>query len=371
MNIKIRKSLRNLPTTPKIKPTGFTLIEFLVASSLALIVITAAGSTYLLTRKLNNSTQARLAIQQDLRNASTQLTRDARMAGTFGCFNTDTSKKASASISPVDFPNLPNGMQPVVLNQNNDDGYGVAVLQGSNIPAAIQALNPQSEVLVLTYGKGSAGILTSPANLTNFNQIKVANIENDQNVNQAVSNKANLVLSNCRGAITISPPYSFTGDTLTLSGGKTLGSSVLGASGGAQGELSLSQLYAAAYFIGEVGGTRGLLRTEIDNNGQWSTSPQLLVQGVRNMNISFGYVSPGSCDLDKAVNNETFDFSTTLNNKALPALIRIHMQYDTDATTRGSSASALADYIINATVRGGNACATRSPIPDTSALATP
>ncbi|WP_230471661.1 PilW family protein, partial [Kingella kingae] len=70
------------------KPKGFTLIEFLVASSLAIIVISAAGGTYFMTRKLSDTTQKRLDIQQNLRNAASLLTRDARNAGTFGCFNT-------------------------------------------------------------------------------------------------------------------------------------------------------------------------------------------------------------------------------------------------------------------------------------------
>ena len=41
------------------KPKGFTLIEFLVASSLAIIVISAAGGTYFMTRKLSDATQKR------------------------------------------------------------------------------------------------------------------------------------------------------------------------------------------------------------------------------------------------------------------------------------------------------------------------
>lgn len=69
------------------KIKGFSLIEFLVASALSLIVLMAVTSTYFTARNLNSAATSRLSVQQDLRNASALLVRDARMAGSFGCFN--------------------------------------------------------------------------------------------------------------------------------------------------------------------------------------------------------------------------------------------------------------------------------------------
>ena len=66
---------------------GFSLIEFLVASALSMIVLLAVSSSYFTARSLNTAATARLNVQQDLRNASNQIVRDARMAGNFGCFN--------------------------------------------------------------------------------------------------------------------------------------------------------------------------------------------------------------------------------------------------------------------------------------------
>ena len=45
---------------------GFTLIEFLVASALAVIVIMAATGTYFITRKLNDSAEQRVDFQRNL-----------------------------------------------------------------------------------------------------------------------------------------------------------------------------------------------------------------------------------------------------------------------------------------------------------------
>lgn len=66
---------------------GFSILEFLVASLLSMIVLMAVSSTYFTARGLNKSANTRIGIQQDLRNTANMIVRDARMAGNFGCFN--------------------------------------------------------------------------------------------------------------------------------------------------------------------------------------------------------------------------------------------------------------------------------------------
>ncbi|MBP8045359.1 MAG: prepilin-type N-terminal cleavage/methylation domain-containing protein, partial [Neisseria sp.] len=63
---------------------GFSLIEFLVASVLSMIVLIAIGSGYFAARKINDVSLGRLGVQQDMRNAANLIVRDARMAGSFG-----------------------------------------------------------------------------------------------------------------------------------------------------------------------------------------------------------------------------------------------------------------------------------------------
>ena len=107
------------------KHKGFTLIEFLVASALAIIVIAAAGGTYFMTRKVNDAAQRKLEIQQNLRNAASMMTRDARNAGTFGCFNMASGRG---------FPVLPDSLTSIGLKINNEnDGFGVRQLSKSDI----------------------------------------------------------------------------------------------------------------------------------------------------------------------------------------------------------------------------------------------
>lgn len=67
------------------KQHGFSLIEFMVASAISMIVLLAAGSTYFTTTKLKQETQNKVSTQQDLRNAGDLIRRDLRQAGDFGC----------------------------------------------------------------------------------------------------------------------------------------------------------------------------------------------------------------------------------------------------------------------------------------------
>ena len=80
-----KRLLNHIPN--KIAIRGFSILEFLVASLLSMIVLMAVSSTYFTARGLNKSANARIGIQQDLRNAANMIVRDARMAGNFGCFN--------------------------------------------------------------------------------------------------------------------------------------------------------------------------------------------------------------------------------------------------------------------------------------------
>lgn len=83
----MRRKMLNVPKGSYDGMKGFTIIEFLVAGLLSMIVLMAVGSSYFTSRKLNDAANERLAAQQDLRNAATLIVRDARMAGSFGCFN--------------------------------------------------------------------------------------------------------------------------------------------------------------------------------------------------------------------------------------------------------------------------------------------
>ncbi len=77
----MRRKMLNVPKGSYDGMKGFTIVEFLVAGLLSMIVLMAVGSSYFTSRKLNDAANERLSAQQDLRNAATLIVRDARMAG--------------------------------------------------------------------------------------------------------------------------------------------------------------------------------------------------------------------------------------------------------------------------------------------------
>ncbi len=331
----------------KSKIHGFTLIEFLVASSLAVIVIMAASSTYFITRKLGQSAQEKINVQNNLRNAATLITRDARSAGSFGCFSTGGVFSGAAGTTAAhagSFPVLDKvgiGVNSSIrMNNTSNSGYGVIWtndLSGFNLPSGAGG----SHALIFIYGKGNVGITKIATN-----SVELINSEN-ADIRDTVSAKGPLVLSSCENAITLT----------NTSGGKVVGFDSIALSNEMQtgdlNRLSVSKLYAAAYLVGDVnGGGSALLRYEMDAGGKWS-NPQILSKDVSKMDVSFAYEQ--NCDVAASIPSDSmkFKYSNNLAHPNLPALIQMRLTY---------AGSAQTEYIINAGVRGGNQCTTQIAI---------
>lgn len=340
---------------PSNKIKGFTLIEFLVASSLAIIVIMAAGSTYFFTRRLNDNAQTRVDRQNALRNAATMISRDARVAGTFGCFVTggavketgDSAKTTKANSG--EFPRFTAGGTHVSFNNENSAGYGVAVVTANNaqtmignIPAGVELTG---DMLVFVYGKGNTGVgIEDPAraDFANLAKVTVNMATIDPDVREGLGSNA-LVLSSCAHAYNANGSAQ-SGNAITFSAvnanGKFTKEKV--------GELSLSRMYAVGYVLANVNGVRSLLRFQTGADGTWmGADPQLLVSNISAMRYSFAYAN--SCDLEASAPAAgiQFAYSDQLEQQNLPALIQIQLDYE----------QGLPPYVINANIRGGNACA--------------
>lgn len=346
------------------KPKGFTLIEFLVASALAIIVIAAAGGTYFMTRRMNDNTQRKLEIQQNLRNAASMLTRDARNAGTFGCFNMASGR---------DFPALTSGLTSIGLKINNteNDGFGVQQLPKNNVTTLLTGqrlvsggFTAESDALVFVYGRGAAGV---DKEITDAqpNKLSINNASNDPDLNLTLSNKGYLVLSSCtegRLAKVTSVDSGFKTVDVSIDTNNAL-SSITTDSKDSRGEITVSRFYASMYVLGKLStnDSPALLRFDLNGQGKWQ-GPQLLAEGVSGMSISYGYIT--DCTNLTAtnvagMNQEKYTFAKTLSMKTLPAIVRLHLTYNTSADKANQSET---DYFINASVRGGNTCGTVLPV---------
>lgn len=372
---------------------GFTLIEFLVASMLAMIVILAASGTYLITRKLNSTTQERISTQQDIRNASVQMARDARMAGSFGCFSTGDNevKSPSGGSKAFDIKAKNSAVTNIVkLDSSDKDGYGVRLISSTDLTGLTGLSNP-SDGLLFIYGQSATAALANDSNgFVNtsgtadvdaliFSSLKTGTVQDkSDSLYQTLQNGGDIVVSTC------SVMHGSSAKAFNDSTGKADINTIsnMQATQYQKGEFNVSKLNASLYVLGDINrGTqktwaneKALLRYDLGADGAWS-SPQLLATGINNtdgtgMTFNFGYVdeSAGKCS---PTSNETFTFvsnPSTAPNNVPPALVQVRLKYyankpksdsvDADAQTR--------DYIINTTVRSGNACANRLIDPSTA-----
>ncbi|HFC7982008.1 TPA: PilW family protein [Neisseria meningitidis] len=327
----MRRKMLNVPKGSYDGMKGFTIIEFLVAGMLSMIVLMAVGSSYFTSRKLNDAANERLAIQQDLRNAATLIVRDARMAGSFGCFNM-SEHIGSDVVSDVVQQNSPFSLKRNGINKL------IPIAESSNI--GYQGFTQRLNALVFQYG------------------IDDVNASADTTV---VSSCAKIVkpgkkistLQEAKSALQI------TNDDKQ------------------NGNITRQRHVVNAYAVGKIAGEEGLFRFQLNDDGQWG-NPQLLVKKINKMDIRYIYLlvenpgipptnSPqyiyGCPEDDDAGKEETFRYTDKFNSAqdaVTPAGVEVLLSSGTDTKIAASSDNHIYAYRIDATIRGGNVCANRT-----------
>ncbi|QGL25872.1 pilus assembly protein PilW [Neisseria brasiliensis] len=214
------------------KMQGFSLIEFLVASALSMIVLMAVTSTYFTARNLNNAATSRLSVQQDLRHASTLLVRDARMAGSFGCFNM-VNYPPSAIIKDE-------SKAPFNLASNATDKGMIPIVEVTTINSPGFSPNADSTILIFQYG-----------------------------IDDTAPNKNVAVFSSCNRLYKpINNNLNDASDTFS----KEIGEDN-------KGSISILRHMVVAYAVGKFGEQEGLYRFQLNDSGNWE-APQLLIKDV-------------------------------------------------------------------------------------------
>ena len=307
-----KRLLNHIPNKTAMR--GFSILEFLVASLLSMIVLMAVSSTYFTARGLNKSANARIGIQQDLRNAANMIVRDARMAGNFGCFN------------------MANSPASAVIEDKSSDEYTLKT-------AGVNNLLPIKEINKLGY----AGFAqTGKALLFQYG------------IDKANPAAKTAIVSSCSG---IAKPQKEIKD---LDAAKT----VLKITDSDQnGSIAIMKHEMIAYAVGKLGEESGLFRFQLSNDGSWS-NPQLLIKGITTMDIHYIYAEcPDSENASASgVNTESFDYKNALDISAKaksPASIQIVLNNGSIDPSKEQD-NKVDIYNINATIRGGNVCADRS-----------
>ena len=307
-----KRLLNHIPNKTAMR--GFSILEFLVASLLSMIVLMAVSSTYFTARGLNKSANTRIGIQQDLRNAANMIVRDARMAGNFGCFN------------------MSNFPASAVTEDKSSDEYTLKT-------AGVNNLLPIKEINKLGY----AGFAqTGKALLFQYG------------IDKANPAAKTAIVSSCFG---IAKPQTEIKD---LDAAKT---ALKMTDSDQNGSIAIMKHEMIAYAVGKLGEESGLFRFQLSNDGSWS-NPQLLIKGITTMDIHYIYAECHDSENASAsgVNTESFDYKNALDISAeakSPASIQIVLNNGSIDPSKEQD-NKVDIYNINATIRGGNVCADRS-----------
>ena len=344
------------------KITGFTLIELLVASALSIIVLIAAGSGFVTTQKLSQVAKVRLQVQNDLRNATNMIVRDARMAGSFGCFN--LAKMATNDQTKLKDHGAANVLGALEYNNQNQ---GVKYLDGAALSLPeFTVSTSSSKVLLFTYGIGSSSGYSS----SGANSFSVQIEKGGELAELAKQANAPIIISTCSSLERFpSSAKELSGSVLTV---KNLSPNLspdhdTQVNPKLQSEISVFRQVVNIYAIGTpTGGEEGLYLFQLNPNGEIS-APQLLLAGVTSWELEFGYVQSPGC---KSMQNDTkikFVNNIESNKTALsPALLRMQLKGSggggevKSGKAANNSESDVQTYYINATIRGGNSCAERN-----------
>lgn len=313
----MRRKMLNVPKGSYDGMKGFTIIEFLVAGLLSMIVLMAVGSSYFTSRKLNDAANERLAAQQDLRNAATLIVRDARMAGSFGCFNMSehTEKDVVSNVAQKN---------PLFsLKKRNSTNKLIPITESLNIeyPGFTQRLN----ALIFQYG-----------------------------IDDVNASADTTVVSSCAA---ISKPGK---QILNLEDVKKE-LKIVSQDKERNGNIARQRHVVNAYAVGRISDAEGLFRFQLNDDGQWG-NPQLLVKKINKMDIRYIYVSNCPED-DDAGKEETFKYTDKFDsstNAVTPAGVEVLLSSGTDTKVAASSDNHIYAYRIDATIRGGNVCANRT-----------
>lgn len=320
----MRRKMLNVPKGSYDGMKGFTIIEFLVAGMLSMIVLMAVGSSYFTSRKLNDAANERLAIQQDLRNAATLIVRDARMAGSFGCFNMSehTEKNVVSDVAQKNRLFSLKGSSANKLIPNGTDNKLIPITESLDI--GYQGFAQRLNALVFQYGIDDLDASAETVVVSSCSKI-------------AKPGKKISTLQEAKSALQI------TNDDKQ------------------NGNITRQRYVVNAYAVGRIAGEEGLFRFQLDDKGKWG-NPQLLVKKINKMDIRYIYVSDCPED-DDAGKEEKFKYTGTFDsstNAVTPAGVEVLLSSGTGTKIAASSDNHIYAYRIDATIRGGNVCANRT-----------
>lgn len=309
------------PSYPR-QQQGFGLLEFLIASVLGIGVLLAASAVYLNAQRIHTASKTHINQQNLIRLASEQFRQDARIAGSFACFQVNGANAIQHGVSP--------------LPSFTADGI-------MHIPASDNRLNlpnfvPSAPLLLLSYGSQPIAVnkLFKHENTANIHKVELAQ-------NPPFNQHTPLLFSSCR---IIDAAHTMNVQQQTISQLALHPEHIVE-------ELHLMRYVAVVYGLGKTpqNPEQAWYRFELRADGTWD-GPQQLISPVQSLDTYFVYAE--HCPQDKENGEEQFFITQTLNPPAqqrLPLAIHINL--------RSPHQGKMQQYQIDANIRGGNVCNNR------------
>lgn len=393
---------------------GFTLVEFMVASVLGLVVIAGAGALYSYTKRLNDIGRTRVAVLQDLRSAAALIGQDARSAGTFGCaslgrrYAPDSDpKEATIGLTIVEkdpaAPKLKDKYAGLTtLEDATNPAAGVRWVKEADVAAALN--NPanfaaKSGAILFYYGEGSLPW----KNTSDIATVKFELDEASPNrvVESIYQNGGYVVAAGCNALQVEYVKKGTTEATIALDGDAKVVAAAFENSGvtapagitliDQNQDMILQRYKVVAYVVGDIAGEpTSLYRFEFGANGDEWSAPQQLAKNVTNMTAEYlfvtdcpsGLVATGTSTTAAATaswNTQNYELKDaedgdvkldpTYNGNQGPTSVHLTLTYNFPNIRGGSVLTGAVDatkggpkdetFDIVTTVRGGNVCASR------------
>lgn len=387
---------------------GFTLVEFMVASVLGLVVIAGAGALYSYTKRLNDIGMARVATLQDLRAAATMIAQDSRSAGVFGCASLGRQNAPDVVNGEIAryAPNTLTGAKALTtLNDVTNPAAGVRWISQTtatgSTPLGIwdsAVFTPTSGVLLFYYGEGSLAYKSESGDEVTFN----AKEGHPNKIVESIltSGSGYVVASGCNNLqvqqITTSQTaneYKMNIDSAakppTPANKATLPAGV--SSMGQYADMILQRYKVVAYVVGNIPNvddptSSSLYRFEFGSDGDNWSPPQQLAKNVTAMTAEYLFVREcpsgtivtagasvpaGSGATLATVNDQLYvvrdaeagtgDVEQDTRGNQGPSSVRLTLTYNFPDVRGGSVSSGNKgeQFVITSTIRGGNVCASR------------
>jgi type IV pilus assembly protein PilW len=262
---------------PRVRQGGLSLIELMVAMTLGLLLLTGFLALHYSTRTSFAGLEENTQLQQNARFALTELARDIRMAGSFGCAGTAPVNNQSSSTSPFyRYDTTTNGVTVYT---------GIASLGA--VFSAADSVASGSPILKVQYGRGGSIVTGGNASPT-ITQLTVQ-LPNAQTFDAAAPV---LVLASCGRVDVVAQPLASTGSgTYTLSNLPALPNNLLtsSASGTHDSSLEVLQLVTRYYYVKNSSGSRGLFAKSLADDGTVADIP--VAEDVNAMTVELGAIN--------------------------------------------------------------------------------